>query len=78
MGSKIYDITRRLNDISSRRNKFGLDKVAAINQLTCERPLMTSPVSGGSRNSERGGEFVNKFFFSKNISIYKKKYEQLY
>ena len=44
MGSKINDITRRLNDISSRRNKFGLDKVAAINQLTCERPLMTSLV----------------------------------
>ena len=44
MGSKINDITRRLNDISSRRNKFRLDKVAAINQLACERQLMTSLV----------------------------------
>ena len=45
MGSKIKDITRRFEEISTRKAEFGLDKVAAITQSTWEiRPLTTSLV----------------------------------
>ena len=46
MGSKIKDITRRLDDISARKAEFGLEKLAAAitTQSILERPLSTSLV----------------------------------
>ncbi|KAJ9685622.1 hypothetical protein PVL29_017601 [Vitis rotundifolia] len=42
MGSKIKDITTRLEAIYAQKAELGLDKVAAITQSTWERPLTTS------------------------------------
>ncbi|XP_034703892.1 putative disease resistance protein At3g14460 [Vitis riparia] len=44
MGSKIKDITTRLEAIYAQKAELGLDKVAAITQSTWERPLTTSLV----------------------------------
>ena len=45
MGSKIKDITRRLEEILARKDEFGLEKVPAVTQsIIWERPLTTSLV----------------------------------
>ncbi|KAL6311893.1 hypothetical protein AAG906_026538 [Vitis piasezkii] len=44
MGSKIKEMATRLEAIYAQKAELGLDKVAAITQSTCERPLTTSLV----------------------------------